>query len=181
MEFNKVLSLLIKKFDENGVSYGLMGGFALFMLGIPRTTVDLDFLVAQDDLTKINIIMKKLGYRLVFQTENVSQYVNEISALGEIDFLHAFRKYALKMLEHAEAIKLGDSSIRVLRPEDVIGLKVQAIANDVTRRNRELADIESIVEKYSKKINWKQVREYFLLFDLGADFKILKEKYSNVK
>lgn len=40
MEFRKVLSLLAKDFEENHIRYGLIGGFALIMLGVPPTTVD---------------------------------------------------------------------------------------------------------------------------------------------
>lgn len=179
MEFRTILSLLIKSFDENNIRYGLIGGFALIMLGVPRTTVDLDFLVHRDDLEKLNRIMKKIGYKLVFQSENVSQYVSDLSSFGEVDFLHAFRDYSIKMLKQSQPMKFNDLSIMVLKPEDVIGLKVQAMVNDVTRKNKELADIESILEKHQEHVNWRNVKEYFMLFELDEEYKTLENRYGN--
>ncbi len=180
MEFKKVLSSLIKNFEEEDVRYGLIGGFSLVMLGIPRTTVDLDFLVHREDLKKLDKIMETTGYKLVFRTENVSQYVGSASTLGGVDFLHAFRKYSKRMLKQAQIRKLDDLTIMVLRLEDIIGLKVQAIANDPIRKNRELADIESILDKYKDETNWELLKEYFHLFDLDEDFNTLVKRYGNI-
>ncbi len=177
MEFKRILSLLIKNFEEKNVRYGLMGGFALVVYGIPRTTVDLDFLIDKDDLEKLDKIMEMLGYKLIFRTENVSQFVGLTPATGGIDFVHAFRKYSKKMLERVQTKNLEDLTIKVLRLEDIIGLKVQAIANDLTRKNRELADIESILDKFGNEIDWDLVKEYFELFDLLNDFDVLAKRY----
>lgn len=54
-------------------------------------------------------------------------------------------------------------------PEDIIRLKIQAMANNPGRRNRELADIE--------EIDWELVREYFQLFDFKEEFTRLKKGY----
>ena len=180
MEFKKVLSSLIKHFDERNIRYGLIGGFALVVFGIPRTTIDLDFLVDRDDLAKLDKIMAMSGYRLAFRTENVSQYVGLPPGTGEIDFVHAFRKYSKKMLVRVQIRKLGDLSIRVLRPENIVGLKVQAIANDPTRKNRELADIESILDKFGNEMDWSWLEEYFELFDLLEDFRALRKRYGKI-
>ena len=59
MDFKAVLSLIIKRFSKEQVRYALMGGFALGALGVPRATIDLDFLVYRGDLPKIDSIMKK--------------------------------------------------------------------------------------------------------------------------
>jgi len=180
MEFRKTLLSLTKGFDENEVRYGLIGGFALVVYGIPRTTVDLDFLVHRNDLKKLDNLLQSLGYKLIFRTENVSQYSSEANSLGGIDFIHAFRRYSLKMLAKVRTIKFADISIRVLYPEDIIGLKVQAIANDSTRKTRELADIESILDKFSNEVDWELLREYFQIFDFSEDFNILMKRYGKI-
>ncbi len=177
MKFRKVLSSLTKNFEKSNIRYGLIGGFSLLVLGIPRTTVDLDFLVNREDLEKLDKIMDELGYKLIFRTENVSQFAGRKEELGGVDFIHGFRKYALEMLSRAEVRKLENIKIKVLQPEDIIGLKVQAIANKPERKNREFADIEAIIERFSKKIDWELVKEYFHLFDFDEDFRKLKKRY----
>lgn len=76
MDFKTVLRLILTGFHKENVRYGLIGGFALGALGISRATVDLDFLVHHDDLSKVDKIMKDNGYECVFKTENVSQYIS---------------------------------------------------------------------------------------------------------
>jgi len=102
MDFKSVLSILLKRFDENNIDYGLMGGFALGLWGVGRTTVDIDFLVKRDDMKKTDEIMLDAGYECKYKSENVSQYISSLKVFGEVDFLHAFREAILEMLKRAE-------------------------------------------------------------------------------
>lgn len=176
MDFEKVLCSLVEQFNRQKIGYALMGGYALGALGIARATVDLDLLVDKDDLGKIDKIMEELGYKLRFRTENVSQWLSPLKIFGEVDFLHAFRKISRKML--AKAIQKpmcgGKFQVKVLRPEDIIGLKVQSIANDPARKGRDFEDIKEIVKKFSRKLDWRLLKEYFSLFGMEEDYKRLK-------
>ena len=167
MDFERVLRDLTSDFNEDNVPYAMIGGFALGVLGIQRATMDLDFLVARDALPLVDEIMRRRGYRLRYRSENVSQFVSDAAPLGQIDFLHAFREISTGMLKRASELPAFAASIhvRTLRPEDIIGLKVQALANDPRRERGDLADIELLSERYSREIDWERVRGYFALFD----------------
>ncbi|MFH0924854.1 MAG: nucleotidyl transferase AbiEii/AbiGii toxin family protein [bacterium] len=183
MDFNTVLKIILDSFQEKDVRYAVIGGFALGLLGVPRATVDLDFLVYHEDISKIDTIMKTNGYECLYKSENVSQYVSPLKLFGEIDFLHAFRAISCKMIERSigKEIFEGKLKIKVLMPEDIIGLKVQAIANDEKRLFREYADIEALMEHYTIKLDWQLLREYFSMFELTDRFNELKQKYGKVK
>jgi hypothetical protein len=58
----------------------------------------------------------------------------------------------------------GKLTIRVLRPEDLVGLKVQAMVNDNSRWTNDLADIEGIMALYKAALDWSIIEEYFALF-----------------
>jgi hypothetical protein len=79
-----------------------MGGMALGAWGVPRGTVDVDFLVHHEDMEKVDGIMQELGYECRYRSENVSQYISPLKVFGEVDFLHAFRTPSLSMLQRAE-------------------------------------------------------------------------------
>ncbi len=132
MDFKATLAALIEVFNREKIRYALIGGFALGALGVPRATVDLDFLIEKDDLEKIGRIMESLAYNCVYKSENVTQYVSPVKIFGEVDFLHAFRVISRKMLARAKSIDIfeGKAQIKVLLPEDIIGLKAQSLAND---------------------------------------------------
>jgi len=176
LDFKLVVEKLITAFKDAGIRYALMGGFALGLWGIPRATVDIDFLVNKDDMGKVNEIMTGLGYNLVYQSENVSQYVSSDKIFGEVDFLHAFREISVGMLQRAESKRLFDStvSINVLKIEDLIGLKVQAMANDEARKAIDLSDIKSLIALHKSAINWSVLEEYFKMFGLVDLFKEIK-------
>ena len=183
MDFEKVLDLLLKDFEKEGIRYAMMGGFGLGALGIMRSTMDLDFLVDHNDLSKIQAIMKKYDYDCVYKSENVSQYVSGLKIFGEVDFLHAFRDKSLSLLERSKLVGVFDGrlKIRVLLPEDIIGLKLQALSNDKTRENKEYADIEDVINQLGSEMDWEIIEEYFELFHKKDKFIELREKYGSVK
>lgn len=182
MDFKVTLEMILKGFAEAKVRYALIGGFALGALGVPRATIDLDFLINKDDLPKIGAIMKTNGYELAYRSENVSQYISPLKIFGEVDFLHAFREISLKMLERAieKEVFDGQMKIKVLRPEDVIGLKIQALSNEASRETKDLSDIESLMQIYGKNLDWQTLEGYFAIFDQQKRFAELKAKYADV-
>jgi hypothetical protein len=183
MDFKLVLKNLLTAFSERNINYALMGGFAMGAWRVPRGTVDIDFLVDREDMEKVDAVMKGLGYECRYRSENVSQYISPLSVFGEVDFLHAFRTPSLAMLERAIVLRMFDGSIsvRVLMMEDLIGLKVQAIANDKKRKAGDLADIESLMEARGDELDWSLVREYFSLFSMNDIFDELRSKYGKAQ
>ncbi len=179
MDFKLVTEKLSEAFEQNKIHYALIGGCAVSLWGIPRATVDLDFLVRRDDMTKVREIAESLGYHCIHASENVTQFDAVDTMLGEVDFLHAFRPASLAMLERAELKTVfdGQQQIPVILPEDLIGLKVQAIANKPSRSAIDRADIEGLMQMYGDKLDWQLVADYFALFGMSELFSELEERY----
>ena len=163
MDFKAVFKLIHDSFKEAGIDYAIIGGFALASAGYPRATIDIDFIVDKKDMLKVKRIMLSFGYDVVHESEEVSSFVSRLDKLGRVDFLHAHRKYAKAMLERAkEDEKL---KIKVVLPEDLIGLKVQSSTNDPERYHQDMADIEAITKANKGKLNMNLIKEYFELFN----------------
>jgi len=179
MDFRLVTEKLTFAFAETNVQYALIGGYAVSLWGVPRATVDLDFLVRRDDMEKVRSIAESLGYRCIHSSENVTQFDGCSREMGELDFLHAFRPASLAMLERAELKSLfdGQQSVPVILPEDLIGLKVQAMANSSSRAPVDKADIEGLMQIYGEKLNWQRIADYFALFNMDSLYAELKERY----
>jgi hypothetical protein len=177
MDFKTVISILLKHFNDHRVRYGLMGGFALGLWGVGRSTVDLDFLIDRSDIEKIGQIMKEMGYELQFKSENVSQYVSREQLFGEIDFLHAFRQASLEMLERADEKEIfsGRFKIKVLQPEDLIGLKLQAIKNNPSRKESDLADIKALAAARGGLLDWHAIKRYAEILEAHDLLKEVRE------
>jgi len=177
MDLKKALTAVVAEFEKNDVGYALIGGFAIGALGVPRSTIDLDFLVYAEALHKVEAIMLALGYKKVFASENASQYVSPSAEMGEVDFLHAFRPISMRMLAEAETVPVFGKEVRVkvLKAEDIIALKLQSINNNPARLAKDSSDIEELLK--SRKPDWKILETYFELFGMGARFLELREKY----
>jgi hypothetical protein len=130
-------------------------------------------------MKKVRKIVECLGYRCIYATENVTQFISEDKRQGKLDFLHAIRPASLSMLDRAahKTIFDGEQTIPVVLPEDLIGLKVQAINNDSSRAPLDMADIEALMNIFGAKLDWKRIEDYFELFDMREIAAKLRKKY----
>ena len=177
MDFAGVLDKLIEGFESSEVRYALIGGVALGFLGETRATADIDFLIHRDDLANAARVLATLGYEKAFENEDVSHFRRKDVPAGGVDVLHAFRAISLSMLQRAGRVTIGKGrAARVAAPEDVIGLKVQSMANDPNRKARDLADIEALAARRRGTLDWKLIGEYFILFDMREVYDDLKRR-----
>ncbi len=183
MNFAAVFRLLLERFEKEGIQFALIGGFALHAAGYMRTTQDIDFLVADEDVGKIKTILLTLGYEVLHQSPDVSNFAGKLRELGRVDFLHAKRFYTKKMLERAREHPIldGQFKVKTIIPEDIIGLKVQASVNDPRRYSQDMIDIETLMRLYQGKLNLELIKQYYDLFDKQKDFEDLLRKVSHAQ
>jgi len=179
VDFKTVTSNLLTAFERERVSYALIGGFAVSLWGYQRATVDIDFLVNSNDMSKVRQIVERMGYRCIHASENVTQFLSDDKRQGKLDFLHAFRPASLQMLERAKLKTIfdGEQSIPVIVPEDLIGLKVQAFNNDPSRILLDMADIEALMKLFGSTLDWTRIEGYFELFGRTETFVKLRQTY----
>ncbi|MDP2923016.1 MAG: hypothetical protein Q8O30_04775 [Candidatus Omnitrophota bacterium] len=183
MDFKTVLKRLIDTFEKNEISYALIGGFALGVYGVVRATNDLDFLIDKKHEAFLKKFMKQNIYDIIYESEDIIQFEHPTGIFGSIDFLYAFRKPSLEMLKRAVKKDLFEETItvKVLLPEDIIGLKVQAFANQPNRKVLELEDIKNLIMANLKDLDWEIIKNHFALFNLNMLYKELKDTYAPEK
>lgn len=183
MDFEAVLRWLIENFNAQNVRFALMGGFAMHASGYMRSTQDLDILVLKEDMLKVKDLMFSFGYELIHESEDVSHFSGKLRQLGHVDFLHAHRSYAKNMLQRAKecGILNNNFKVKVLAPEDLIGLKVQSSSNDATRYHQDLADIEFLIGMNAATLNMDLVKEYFSLFHREDELEKILKKIQNAQ
>ena len=181
MDFKHTFEIITHSFKKENLKYAIIGGFALEAAGVMRATMDIDLLVLANDQNIIKSIMISNGYELVFESKEVITFIGSNDSLGRIDFLLAHRKYTLAMLERAQkkSVLQGRIKIYVVEPEDLIGLKIQAVANDQYRFNQDMADIQMILKNKSETLDFYRIREYFELFDKLDDYNKLIDDLKN--
>ncbi|MCM8819569.1 MAG: nucleotidyltransferase [Candidatus Omnitrophica bacterium] len=180
MDFEKVFIKLISTFKKNNIEYALIGGFALGIYGVIRATADLDFLINKKHKDFLKEFMIKNLYELTYESENIVQFEHPTKIFGSVDFLYAFRVPSLEMLKRAVKKKIFDGkiTIKVLIPEDLIGLKIQSFVNNPKRKTFEMEDIKNLIAANQKNIKWDILEKYFVLFRLNSLYKQLRNEFS---
>lgn len=183
MDFEGVLKEVVTVCDQQHIRYAVMGGLARDALGTPRSTMDVDVLVHRADSEKLHQLLTAMGYERHFHSEDFSQYRSHRYELGCVDVLHAFRSVAVGMLSRAvnRPILRGRLQVKVVQPEDLIGLKVQAIANNASRRFPDQLDIEDLMDTYRARLDWERIQQYDDLFDMGEEGRQLRARYGTTQ
>ncbi|MDZ7696495.1 MAG: nucleotidyltransferase [Deltaproteobacteria bacterium] len=160
----------MEKFSAEGIDFVLSGGFALCTMEVIRFTRDIDFIIYEKDREAVDRIMTEFGYeKQDFSTDEIVSYWSPLKVFGQVDFLLAKRKYTKSMMKQADLKPIFDGGLQVntVRPEDLIGLKVQAIANDPESRYMiDKPDILRLLKLHHDKMDMTLVREYFRLFEM---------------
>ncbi|MBU6470794.1 MAG: hypothetical protein KGQ68_08950 [Gammaproteobacteria bacterium] len=139
----------------------LIGGLALAAHDVVRATRDVDFLVDADDAQKVHDALGALGYTCNHRSEDAANYIRGDQRL---DLLYARRPVARKLLDCASVRNTVMGRLRVISAEGLIGFKVQALVN-APERAGDRADILALLRAGRGKLNMREVREYFALFD----------------
>jgi len=153
----------------------MIGGVALYAYGFDRTTLDVDFMIFSTDTEKVDAIMKGYGYRILNQTDTFANYVSDDPEMGQVDFMYAHKERSAEILHRAEPLWVVGHTVKVLRVEDMIGLKLLAITNNPQRIKKDQLDIEDLLRRFHKKLDWQIVQDYYKLFGREAEFKKLRK------
>ena len=169
MKLEHVLKMLMERFRAEGIDFALSGGLALSTMDVVRFTKDIDFIVYEEDKEAVERIMTELGYeKQKFSTDEIVSYWSPLKVFGQVDFLLARRKYTRAMMRNADLKPVfgGELQVNTVRPEDLIGLKVQAISNDPENRYLiDKPDIQRLLKLHRDKMDMELVREYFRVFE----------------
>ena len=182
MNLKEVLKALIARFCHQKTDFVLAGGLALSTMGIFRFTKDIDILVLEEKKAQVDEIMTDLGYeKQDFSTGEIVSYASPLRVFGQVDFILARRKYSRAMMGRARKAPVfdGEFEVKTLLPEDLIGLKIQAICNDPKNRYViDAPDIQQLLALHKDRMDMDLVREYFGIF--GRE-DLLNEWLDNIK
>ena len=143
--------------ETAGISHGLIGCLALAIYGQHRATLDVDFLAdgTKKDLIKSSFLSN--GWQLKSESPEVLRF----SGVGAVNVLLANRPLSQQMLRYVT--KNPELGVMVARPEDIIGLKIQAYTNDDSRVIQEKADIQKLLQR--PNLDATLLKQYAELFN----------------
>ena len=175
MNFQVVLKTLLAFFKEHEIDHALIGGVALNVYGIVRSTLDLDFLVKSESQERIIEFLKSLGYETDAKGDAFSQHHHPLSDLGNIDFIYISGTTAEIMFKESVTHPIFDNeSIKVVKPEHLIALKLYAASCNPDRYHREMDDIGNLLKL--EFIDIEEVKRYFTQYSSLDELKRLRDQ-----
>lgn len=171
MSLSQTVATCVEIFRETGARAAIIGGLGLNVRGVGRMTRDVDWLLDRAQADAVQAALLATGFSILQRTGDV---LCAYRSPDRIDCILAHRTHALRMLTNASRETLFDHHVSVVRSEDLIGLKVQAYANDPARRFGDQADILSLLKVPGIRLDLEEVAAYFTLFDKGADWEALR-------
>lgn len=154
--------------EKKSITYGVIGGLAVFAYGGERTTFDVDLLVHGDAKEVVKSTAQELGFTVVNENSEVLQF----SGPAQIDVIFANRPLSQAMLTRLR--KIARLPYPVVSPEDLIGLKVQAFAGDRRREYVDKGDILSIMRAVPN-LDFEKIKEYADIFKVWDEIQEVKK------
>lgn len=136
-----ILGIAARDIQEAGVEWLLVGGLAVNQHGYARQTLDVDLMIAADDIEKVRSVMTTAGFTDVSIRKNVG-FFRMPDMEPRVDFLRVDNETMQKLLARAVEIKMYDYRIRIPTLKDLFAMKIFALAQNTEQRmGKDLSDI----------------------------------------
>ncbi len=143
----EALQRLMKKFNDRGV---VIGGVAASLLGKPRYTADVDavFLLSVEEIPQFieaaeaEGIAPRIPNADEFARKNRVLLLKHAATETDIDISLGILSFEQEMVERSVIESIGNLSIRLPTPEDLI------ITKAIAHRPKDIEDIRAVVDKH---------------------------------
>ncbi len=145
---SSLLGSLNALLQDQGISFALIGGVAVSVHGILRSTDDIDALVSKlPDISDADYARRFGFYRAKSKTGTVLTIDHRENGFVELLLANnSLFDYALRM---ATPHPVLGSSVPVIQPDALIGMKVRALTNNPSRETKDAIDILAVNRKSS--------------------------------
>lgn len=148
---------LAKCLDELGVSYSLVGGYALILHGVRRFTENIDLLVSAEGLAKLHEKLIGLGY---VRVSPESRNLRDVETGVRIEFVVTGEfpgdgKPKPVAFPDPQAVVEIHKGIKVINLKSLIELKLCS-GMTVKGRLQDLADVQRLIQEHHLTIDFAQ-------------------------
>jgi hypothetical protein len=161
------LQRLLARFDDRGI---VIGGVAASLLGKPRLTADVDavLLVSTDDLPRLiqaaaqEGLSPRIADAEAFARRNRVLLLRHQDTGIDVDISLGMLSFEVEAVERSVLYALGDVSVRLPTPEDLIIFKA------VAHRPKDLADIQAILASHPN-LDRARIKDWMRQFAQALD------------
>lgn len=149
--------------DANKIEYVIVGGIAAILLGIQRTTLDIDIIInltTEDEIKKLVEVLKAEGYNVsLYEALEAFKEKTHFTAIfkegGIIDFKYVKSNLDILTLKRKIFMEILGIRIPISPLEELITAKLKILGSQ-----KDVEDALQLMYIYVDKINWKLLNSY---------------------
>lgn len=165
MGFDQILQHLSRIMQQEQVQALLVGGWSLGAYGVNRQTIDIDFVVLERDLLRMEARLSPLGYEEVFRNSLFAKLRATDGTGPDIDFLFVTEETLARLGDDSVRTDIGKATFHVPSLRHLIGMKLHALAHGRSARGtKDLADIEALARANAVDVCSQEFRELCLRY-----------------
>lgn len=172
MDYPTVFDLIATEFQKAGIACVLAGGFAVNAHHVTRQTLDVDLLIATEDLAKASCSLQSAGYQKVLEGPVAVRFKGDGNLFLDIDLMLIDPGTFQKILKNSRKFTIAGHPFMVLSLEHLIAMKFHAIKHDPENREpKDLLDIIQLVRRNGMDPGGMELRKICEIYGTPALFK----------
>ena len=146
-----ILNRLAEEFNGKLSTPILVGGWAVNHLGFPRTTIDFDFMILEDEFSTVFNAMSKVGFEMAVRTNLYARFkYDENNILPYIDCLFADEGTYNKIVSDGKKVDIFGTEFILPTAMHIIAMKLHAVKHGEKHRfAKDYNDILALIEIHS--------------------------------
>ncbi len=126
----------------------VVGGWAINLLGMPRTTLDFDFMIFEEEFDELALSLQKLGYKQIIKTTLYARFKSdENNILPYIDCLFADEGTYSKIVSAGKKVDIFGTEFILPTALHIIAMKLHAVKHGEKHRfAKDYNDILALIE-----------------------------------
>lgn len=182
MKIETFIRRICAALEHHEIPYMVTGSVASSIHGVPRSTNDLDIVIAPNSkqLRELVQFVKRFGY--FAQIESAEDALRVRDQFNIIDFPNAWkvdliirkeRDFSVTEFERREEIQVGDLRFVIARPEDVLIAKLEWAK--ISPSERQMQDAAGILIVQGGQLDVEYVERWIAALDLHDQWKAARE------
>lgn len=166
MDFGKVLEAVESEFARRGIGWAVVGGVAVVLYGVSRTTLDVDIAADGDRQEDVLAWAGQVGYECLHSSRGFSNHLHPQSSWGRLDVIYLRDATRSDVLGNSRRLQgPGGLSVPVVEARHLIAMKAYSCKVDPGRRSQDLSDVRALARLQS--VPESEVLEIFERYDVG--------------
>lgn len=161
MKVSEALKILTDRFRSQKIPTVLIGGMALYAYGGARVTTDVDFLLSDDHVKNVMMVLEKEGYKVKQKHDLFVRFEKPGLTLAAIDFVFVDEETFSTIQKEGRIMTMAGMEFVVPSIQHLIALKLHAIKNNPSRKDKDLADVVGLIRKNGISIRSKDMAHLF--------------------